>query len=320
MKKSFTLIEAVITITVTGLLSLVFFGTLERVYEGYLYSVKMNSLNTRLDSAMNIIASRLQDRIKNTVIASDGNHFEPISRKTKGDNYHNLEWLGIDYEAKHGQWDVNHLRIQPGWSGFCDVAQSYYHTTTNQGSIVSQNSNFDMVEDIDYDILNSYGEHLSSKADVFGRKYVVLIFSGNDLGGEITNTIEDSYGWYHNYSKSIYSLQEGNDETTLHIAQITPRDNDTPSYIFERYYLVRSANGIVPEQNAQGDYNLTFVYNYRPWLAEKLSDGNRTLIATNVKQFQFWKDTNSDAIWIRLCIHDTANTEDINLCKTKEIY
>jgi len=104
------------------------------------------------------------------------------------------------------------------------------------------------------------------------------------------------------------------------------RNNDTnlsfpdglPKIVTERYKLAWSAYAIVPEKNAENDYNLSLYYNYQPWNKEKYTDGEKSLLMTNVSVFKFTE--NGGVIQLKLCAFEKIGASDkISSCKEKAI-
>jgi len=357
MKKSFTLIEIIIVIVILGILSNITFDILSRVYQNYIYTKEMNKLSSKIDYTMEVISARLKNRIKHSVIVTkypatfkdndeDQVDFKSIAELEDGDTgYHILEWIGKDYEAKNGMWDYSQKHIQTGWSGFVDLDMQTTHKINddpNEFNITSPDSNFTIVKLIDRNITASYG----FDTDPFENNTTVLIFSGYDLGGDIVEDFNHSYGWYYNESKqreakAVFAIKDYEEyvnnkspQVDFTITSIT-RNNDT-NKLFSRYYLSRSAYAIAAIENNEtlddgrklNDYNLTFVYNYQPWQGDWWNgthgESNSTLLATHVTEIRFKKDLYSSVIRIYICIQSDVmelnSTRNLTLCKEKAIF
>ena len=355
MRKSFTLIELIIVIVIMGILSNITFDILSKVYHNYLYTKEMNKLNSKLDATMELIAKRLKERVKNSVIVTkypakfgDNNasqvDFKSISELEDGDTeYKIIEWINYDYEAKNGMWDnrVNH--IQTGWSGFIDLGYNSHKINDDpkEFNITTLDSNFTIIGLIDRNITAAYGFN----EDPFESNTTILIFSGNDGGGDIVEDLNHSYGWYldkdrNRTAKAVFAIQKyknymvGNTlKTDLNISSIT-ENNDTTLY--SRYFISRSAyafvaienNDTLPDGKKIDDYNLTFVYNYQPWQGDWWNgthgDSNSTLVATHVTEIRFKKDLDTPMIRLYICIQseniEINSTRNLTLCKEKAIF
>jgi prepilin-type N-terminal cleavage/methylation domain-containing protein len=355
MKKSFTLIELIIVIVILGILSSITFDVLTKVYKNYLYKKEMNKLNSKVSITLEMISARLRDRIRNSVIVTkypanftDNNpakvDFKSIAEIQDNDTkYKILEWINKDYEAKNGMWDKRVQHIQTGWSGFIDLDLQQPNHKTNENpkefNVTTIDSNFTMVKMIDYNITHYLGED----SDPFESNTTTLIFSGIDLGGDIVDDINHSYGWYlldpNRQAKAVFAIESyheylGPNNTPrddLNITSITKNDNTNKLY--SRYFLARSAYALVPIENNEtledgtqiNDYNLTFVYNYQPWQGEWFKDGNKTLLATHVTEIRFKKDLDTPMVRIYLCIQSPSiiidnNGTHLNVCKEKAMF
>lgn len=73
-------------------------------------------------------------------------------------------------------------------------------------------------------------------------------------------------------------------------------------------------------QNNDSDGNLTLYYNYRPWLGEKYTDGNSSVIMQDVDTFQY--KAVGDLIKVQLCVKDGNISSDggYSICKEKTIF
>jgi prepilin-type N-terminal cleavage/methylation domain-containing protein len=345
MKKSFTLIELIIAMVVMGILASITFSIFENVYKNYLYTKEVNKLSSRVDGALEEISALLRNRVKNSIIATkypskitqtdpDKVDFKSVDKLNSDDNdYIALEWIGKDYEAKNGMWDKSQKHIQTGWSGFIDLDKA---TRTNNDpkefNVTTMDSNFTIVKLIDRNITAALGEDI----DPFENNITTLIFSGYDLGGDLTPDVNRSFGWYLDKDKnrtanSIFAIQNykdySNNRVDLNITSITENNQTT---LFERYFLVRSAYTIIPIENnttQTNDYNLTLYYNYQPWRGDwwnKLhstanQEANHTLILNHVTQFRFKKNENSDIFRIYICVQssflDVNSTNKLEVCK-----
>ena len=347
MKKSFTLIEVLIVLVILGILATITTKILIKVYENYYYSKEYNRLAYQTDIALNLIASKLTHRVKNSLIAVkcdvnssgciNGNiqAFDTLAvvsdkNESERSQYKVLEWLGIDVYSQRGMWDDNLKEVTPGFSGFVDLNQTKVYPG-DEYNITSPDSNFSIVEDIDSNWTAQYG----ISGNIFSNKYEVLIFSGNDDRGDFLD-INTSYGFYKSLypnckatrvfkinSYRVFADPNNVPKTELNITAV---DESNSTTVYEKYYLVNSAYAIVPVANKDSsgniiDYNLTLFYNYYPWNSQIYTDGNESTIVSHVTQFKF-RDQNG-VVRILLCIDSPKikfNGEPITVCKEKVVF
>ncbi|GAB6073453.1 type II secretion system protein [Nautilia lithotrophica] len=333
MKKAFTLVELMIVVVILGILGTISIEILQNTFRNYIKTKELNKLSFKTDLTLNIIAAKLKNRIKNSVIAVECNATLPSSNSQSCINNSNknfitvsnldpsnsykypvLEWLYVSEYSKRGMWSDSLKRIQPGWSGFVDLKLTQVGTS-DEYNITSPDSNFSIAKQIDLAWINSWG--VPNSGDVFTDKYDVLVFSGSDGRGDFDD-INDSYGYYSHSATRVFEINDTSD-TTLNIKAITESNSTT---VYEGYYLVRGAMAIVPVyDNNSHDYNLTLRFNYFPWNAEMYMDGNSSLIATHVTQFKFKEE--GGVMRIYLCITSpNVKLTDFNLtiCKEKVVF
>jgi len=339
VKKSFTLIEILVVIVILGILATIATKILIRVYENYYYSREFNKLLFKSDLALNIISSKLSNRIKNSVIAvkcnvendncikgivDDFNSLGVIDSKNENE-YKILEWIGEDVYAKRGMWSDRLKRVQFGYSGFVDLKMTDI-LGNDEYNITTPDSNFSIVKIIDSNWTLSWG----IEGDVFNKNYTVLVFSGSDDRGDFLD-INHSYGYYQNLDKNnsatrVFKIIGFRDDANKNVIQVKAIDESNSSSVYEKYYLVNSAYAIVPVANRDEkgniiDYNLTLFFNYYPWNGQSFKDGNSSLLVSNVTQFKF-KEQNG-VIRILICVDAPKikiDNEPITVCKEKVVF
>ena len=357
-KKSFTLIELIIVIIILGILSVITFNILSRVYTNYIYTKETQKLNAKVDATLEMISALLKNRVRNTVIVTKYPlkptdsletqvDFKSIAELEDNDtDYKILEWIGKDYEAKNGMWSERLKHIQTGWSGFIDLdrQQNGEHNTSEdpkEYNVTSPDTNLTIVKMIDQNITAAYGFN----EDPFESNTTALIFAGIDLGGDrVDNDLNISYGWYKNgttrEAKAVFAIQNYKEYLNGNSPQvdmnITTISENNETRLFSRYYLTRSAYALVPIENNEtladgtkiNDYNLTFYYNYQPWQGDWWNgthgESNSTLLATHVTEMRFKKDLYTPMIRVYICIQSAEvelnSTNNLTLCKEKAIF
>ncbi len=118
-----------------------------------------------------------------------------------------------------------------------------------------------------------------------------LIFAGSfDEGGVIYGTdFNDSFGWYGNTHNKIFEVNSSSTGNKLGLTT-------TPSQIYEKYYLLKSAYAIAQYDSSlstcvdpiyQTDETLLLFYNYYPWKGETFcDDADMTILSSEAKGFE----------------------------------
>lgn len=288
----FTMLELVFVIVVMGIVGKFGFEFLAQAYNNYIYSSINNSLQAKGEMAVESIASRLQYRIKDSIIARDINHskFEALAYSQLDRNATVLEWVGADIDGFRGD-------TKPLWSGVIDLDDSNATLLdTPQTDTISLNNFILVLSHGRSDINNS-----------------AIYFLGSD-----TN-IETDYGWDGNTSK--IDTQNGAmhpiKSVSGQIDKFQPRDaNNTFSGIdvYEYYQLAWTAYA-VEHNTTSGDLKLW--YDYQPWEGDSYTDGLSSILMQNVDTFRF--RAVGSVVKIQVCVK-TNLVEDYSLCKEKTVF
>lgn len=305
-KGAFTLLELVFVIVILGVVSSITSSVIAKVYESYITQRAMHNASLKSDLAINQLANRLLYRVDNSVLArvpgntgmGAGNALalRNISSTTPNkNNYTALEWIGYDNDGFTAQ-------NQPSWSGFCDLNASTY---TN---VVTTGSNLDFEQTV---LTNILGTSLSTT------DRPALLFMGNTYNNVDDTPYEASC--MYNANGCIFPIT-----LPLTGANITLSDDGNRTageMIYSEFYqLVASAYAVVPENNANGTFDLKLYSSYQPWLGENYTQGKSALLAKNVSVFRFSQETNS--IRIKLCTIERIgenNDSTISICKEKAV-
>ncbi|AFL68213.1 type II secretion system protein [Sulfurospirillum barnesii] len=296
-KKAFTMIELVMVIVILGIVASIGSDIVLSLYNNYLRSRTINTLESKTEIVLEQIAKRLQYRIKDSTIArkADGSY-----RALAGSDstYSIIEWISYSNESL--------LSNPPGWSGFIDLNDG----NTTRPNLKTHDSN-----------LSFASETMSALTDgdinlTVEGKEAALIFR--------TPYNAENFGWGNGNVNTLgvatLRVTKNNTDDDILIINAT----DVPNDIYEHYVLAHSAYAIVPEGNITGtDFNLTLHYNYQPWIAARnnYALGSTATLAEHVSLFQFKQD--DTLIRLKLCIHDNNETgtgDRIAICKEKVVY
>ena len=295
---AFTMIEMIFVIVVLGVVAAIGSGIIAKIYESYIYSRSINTLQTKTELALSQIAKYLSYRVKDSTIARKlpPNDTNITSLPMADNTYKILEWIGYDNESFEGN------STTPGWSGFVDLASP----NTSKSQIDTAGSQLSYTEDVISTL--SYGDVNLSDAN----SSAAIIFTGLPNQFDIVK-----YGW-NDYNGTIdhdYVLRVKKIPGNEDILQFVENNAST---VYEHFQLVWSAYAVVPEGTA-GDQNLSFYYNYRPWMGDKYSDGNKSTLMEHVSTFKFRQI--GSTIRLKLCIFNPIGLDfNMTFCKEKVVF
>lgn len=295
---AFTMLELIFVIVIMGILAKFGVEFLAQAYNNFIFSNVNNTLQSQSASAIESIATRLQFRIKDSIIAKQpGVAFQALAGSTLGDSATVLEWVASDIDGFRG----NSL---PMWSGIIDIDAS---------SATLLNS-----PETNTTALNALIGILSHGSGT-GINNAAIYFIGSD--SNINN-----YGWngvittQNSVMHPIHrSTVAGEENLFIPIRGDTGADNNfTGVDVYEYYQLAWTAYAVSNEDfDADGKPDLVLYYDYQPWEGESYTDGNSTLLMNNVDTFRF-KAVGS-VVKIQVCVN-TDLVEAYSLCKEKTIY
>lgn len=340
MKKAFTLLELIVVLVILGIVGSISIEILQNTYKNYVVSRQLNSLSAKTDLVLNLLAVKLKDRIKNSVIVVECNatntdttdpnscisntnkNFISISNvdNNNNDKYPVLVWLHSSVYSKRGLWNDTLHYNQPGWSGFVDLKVTDTSAGGDEYNITTPESNFTNVQIIDGNLSQAWG--VSGYDKIFDNNISVLVFSGSDGRGDFSD-VNTSYGYFKKFDSTklatrVFSIKPLSD-TRLNIKAI---DESNSTTVYEGYYIVDSAMALLPVYNqATNDYNLTLMQNYYPWKKQIYLDGNKSVVATHVTQFKFKQS--GGVLRLYICISSPeVKLSDVNLtiCKEKVVF
>ena len=291
-KKAFTLIELILVIVILAILSLIGTNIYTNVYKNYLTSKIVEEVEDKTQLALDQIASRLSDRVKQATIgrkSSDTNNIVLVYDSRLEHDHDILEWIGQSTQSRN--LAGANVDESIGWSGFLDMG---------------------IYED-DKDIL--IGGTLPATRRVInsisrgGDQNLAMIFQG------ISTIRENGYGFRRgeNPDKIMVFNMPNNG------ARITLARDYVGGEISDRYQIAHSAYAIVPENG-----NLYLYYDYRPWIGQTYRNGRKSLLVENITLFRF-RGFSASGMDLKLCVNAGAENHGVTdnrfvVCKTKVVF
>ena len=305
MKRSaFTMIELIFVIVIMGIIGK--FGTefLAQAYESFIFSNTNNKLQARSAKAVEFISSRLQYRIKDSVIARTGTVAAPgapigIGNAGATANIRILEWVSTDIDGFRGV-------TNPYWSGIIDLNPS----TANRLA----SPRIDPITPIintDTALINALIQTLSDGNSTIADAALYFIGSNSDA----TTSYGYQAGGLTDQSGAMHPINS--DATPDGFISSIAGVNFAGVDLYEYYKLAWTANAIV--WSAANGGTLTYYYNYQPWNNIHIANAKTKsrVIMEGISTFQFMSI--GSIIKIQVCAGDNL-VEDYSLCKEKTIF
>lgn len=296
-RKAFSLVEIVMVIVVLGIVAMIGTNIIAHMYEGYIRSKVINSLQAKTTHVLDIISKRLSYRVKDSLVTSiNGATYLKLSDPTITTNHNILEWVGYDNEGFVGEW-AGSSRFA-GWNGFADLN----NPSAGAGKLITLGSRLDLTKETITAL--SYGDIQLTNA-----KPAAVIFQCN------FNMEPISYGYEGPTHRNVWSAKM----FANNILDIT--DPASINDYCERYLLVWTAYAIVPDSvtvdpDGNSNFDLLLKYNYQPWENERYASAKSVLLSKNVTTFKFIQLGHT--VRIKLCIKDPQL--NIGFCKEKAIF
>jgi len=301
-RTAFTMIELIFVIVIMGIIGKFGVEFLAQAYKSFIFAKINHELQSTSEQTVEFIAARLQNRIKDSVIArttppTTPPTFFPVQQSSGANTYTVLEWIASDVDGFRGT-------TKPLWSGIIDLENSSSSTTV----LVSPETNTTAS--------NTLITTLSNSQTTLNDAALYFIGSNNDL---------DGYGWngtaiadQNSVMHPITSVAGAGNENKFAPAV----GNFSGVDVYEYYKLSWTANAVVMENydttTNMGD--LYFYHNYQPWNGDKYYDNNdsnhKSLIMKNVSTFQFISI--GAMMKIQVCTKSTL-VEEYSLCKEKTV-
>lgn len=295
-KAAFTLLELIFVIVVMGILAKYGVELLSQAYKSFIFSNINNTLQSQSAAAVETIASRLQYRIKDSIIArqTDGS-FQALASNTD-DTAPILEWVGYDVDGFRGN-----VGTVPLWSGIIDLNQSSANILISPAT--------------DITAANALIDILSPDATTIND--AALYFIGSDTD------IQSGYGWDGN-TTTIDTQGGAMHPINLVIGQPTQFAPAIGTFsgvnVYEYYQLAWTAYavGITDYNDTSKTGTLKLWYDYQPWKGETYSQhGTSVTLMENVSTFRF--RAAGSIIKIQVCVNSDL-VEDYSLCKEKTVF
>jgi len=296
---AFTLLELIFVIIILGIIGKFGVEFLAQAYKGFIFSSINNELQSNSEAAVETIASRLQYRIKDSVIArTDVNASPKALANASGTTYKVLEWVGADIDGFRGISDNNATVSLPNWSGIIDLDAG------NKDKLVSPQTNTISVNQMISDL--SHGDSGISDAALYFVGANTDVVSGYGWSGALAN----QQGAMHPITNVVGDVTAFTSSNGVDFSGID---------IYEYYQLAWSAYAIVYEAGTNGKGTLRLYYDYQPWNGDTLNNGKSSVLMENVSTFQFMSI--GSIIKIQVCTKsDLVTTEEYSLCKEKTVF
>jgi hypothetical protein len=333
MRKSFSLLELVITITVVGLIVGSTSQLMFNIYNSYQYIRDMNWLDKKISNTSFQIVKYLENRIEGSEISSvednistidvNETNFTIISQALASED-DTLQWISRAFDSYNGAWRNDLNSTVSIWNGFIDLSKE--HNKTDFIISSKKDMNISLLEDIIFTLSNG-DVNISDK----NSKPIGIYFKNAKRGSNSEN--RDKFGWKYsifkenrgdgNFSKAIFRgyfreedpyiyFTSSNEDGTLS----TFADEREEVIIYEQYILTWTAYGLELENG-----NLYLYYNYRPWNGEEMKkDGEKILLLDNVTEFRY--TSTGATIRIQLCASNGVSAEEdqIIFCRDSLVY
>ncbi|SFV65148.1 FIG00469922: hypothetical protein [hydrothermal vent metagenome] len=296
---AFTMIELIFVIVIMGIIGKFGIEFLAQAYKTFIFSSINNKLQSDSGYAVEYISKRLENRIKESLIARKTIASLPAAPDTvpinfaAGNTYNVLEWVSADVEGFRGLSDA--LPNLPAWSGIIDL----YNPASRATVLVSPGTD---TGDIDTLIKAlSYGDSDISDAALYS------------IGAN--SNVMESFGWSGILTQS--GIMHPVTSTAIsNQFQSSNEEDFTNADISEYYKLSWTANAVEYQDNGSGSGTLTFYWDYQPWNGDTLANAKHAVIMENVSTFQF--RAIGSTIKIQVCTKSIL-VEEYSLCKEKTI-
>lgn len=296
IRNAFTMLELIFVIVVMGIIGKFGVEFLAQAYKSFIFSNINSALQSKSAIAVEFIASRLQYRIKDSLIARAGTAGAPTGiGSASGGTFTVLEWVSSDIDGYRAT-------TNPNWSGIIDLDASVTNLLNSPAtSTAASNALISTL---------SYGDS--------GINDSALYFIGSN------SDISTGYGWNGAVDTQLATMHPI--KSTGTVTNFIPRVGSTGATndfggadVYEYYKLAWTAYAIVYEPAANNMGTLRLYYDYQPWNGESLANGKSAVIMEDISTFQFMAI--GSIIKIQVCAKsDLVTEETYSICKEKTIF
>ena len=342
MKKSFTLLEIIIVLILSGIFGIIIVNLISNTSKRYMIDYQYNLLDIETDNYINKLNNLFNNIIPNTVIGDkceiknnncyNGNYssfdnLKNITDKQENNKYPVIEFYKENNYINFYKWNNDKNQNIPLSSKFVDLSDTkIINSANNQYNITVVDSNISSV----FDTLNNYLTDNGIKENSSENNNTVLLMSGPFDNGAISD-INNSYGYDNTkaiklFGISSYKHQGGSSNVynNKDILNIEPIDNlkGIKTQPYQSFFIINTAYALVPKINKYGLENIYLFKFYKPWKGQKyINAESKTLFMTNLSTFIVKNINNS--FFIKICKSYPQGkeiTNDVNFTVCKQFF
>ncbi|MEY4504164.1 MAG: hypothetical protein RL154_457 [Pseudomonadota bacterium] len=283
MRRAFTLIELIVVISILTFVGLFGLTQISSIYEAYITQKIADTLETDAKNAINQIALRIANGIKESVVVLDNSYscVKPVSENSG--NISSIAWVGGDKELFMGLWNGSYN--SPAVSGFADLNMSTYNQIVSYGS----NATY----------ANKIISSLSNKPSPLNQSnFLALYFGKNE---------QNSCDAFFGTSGAMIGVSLFNGYT-LNLSR-------SANFISQYYKASWSAYAI---EYVLAEKSLYLKYDFRPWLGENANSAKSSLLVQNVSDFGIKSE--NGLLRLNLCLEKNAGGFMAKICKERAIF
>ncbi len=306
-RAAFTMLELIFVIVIMGIIGKFGVEFLAQAYKSFIFANVNHQLQSKSSSAVELIAKRLEYRIKDSVIArkTEGDTPIAIGSTDPTESYTVLEWIGEDIDSFRGN-SIGLIPYKPNWSAIIDVN----NTNAGVNLLISPETNTSAISsmvlalsDGDSDVADGAIYFIGSNNDINGYGW-----DGNAIDNQLNAVMHPIK--IVNTNSTHFIPRRGSDSVTNTLSGVN---------VYEYFKYSWTAYAIVYTAGTNGKGTLTLKYDYQPWNAESSANPNTKLatIMEDVSTFQFI--STGSIIKIQVCTK-TDLVEEYSLCKEKTIF